>query len=130
MREPLREASLETWTFSAIWALYGLAALAIGAGRRDLSLRGFGLAVLLGTTAKVFLFDLARLEGVVRAASFLALGAVLLVGALAARRSVAAAAGQRRRHSGLDSGRRRHMCSARRASTESSLKPVRRSVAL
>jgi len=86
MRAPLHEAGLETWTFSAAWALYGLVALAVGASRRDLLLRGLGLTVLLGTTAKVFLFDLARLEGVVRAASFLALGAVLLVGALAARR--------------------------------------------
>jgi uncharacterized membrane protein len=86
MRAPLREDSLETWTFSAVWALYGLAALAIGAGRRDMALRGIGLAVLLATTAKVFLFDLDHLEGVVRAASFLALGLVLVVGALAARR--------------------------------------------
>ncbi len=86
MRAPLREDSLETWTFSAVWALYGLAALAIGAGRRDMALRGIGLAVLLATTAKVFLFDLDHLEGVVRAASFLALGLVLVAGALAARR--------------------------------------------
>ena len=86
MRAALREASLETWTFSAVWALYGLAALAIGAARKDAPLRWLGLAVLLGTTAKVFLFDMATLEGVVRAASFLALGVVLLIGALAARR--------------------------------------------
>ncbi|HEY3887892.1 MAG TPA: DUF2339 domain-containing protein, partial [Caulobacteraceae bacterium] len=92
MRAPLREDSLETWTFSAVWALYGLAALAIGAGRRDMALRGIGLAVLLATTAKVFLFDLDHLEGVVRAASFLALGLVLVVGALAARRFGAAGA--------------------------------------
>lgn len=94
MRAPLREASLETWTFSALWALYGLIALAVGAGRRDLSLRGLGLVVLLTTTAKVFLFDMARLEGVVRAASFLALGAVLLAAALAARRFAASAGGE------------------------------------
>ncbi len=92
MRAPLREASLETWTFSAVWALYGLAALAIGAGRRDMALRGIGLAVLLATTGKVFLFDLGHLEGVVRAASFLALGLVLVIGALAARRFGSASA--------------------------------------
>ena len=95
MRAPLREDSLETWTFSAVWALYGLAALAIGAGRRDMALRGIGLAVLLATTAKVFLFDLGHLEGVVRAASFLALGLVLVVGALAARRFSSAGASPR-----------------------------------
>jgi uncharacterized membrane protein len=90
MRAPLREASLETWTYSAVWALYGFAVLALGASRRDLMLRGLGLTLLLATTAKVFLFDMARLEGVVRAASFLALGAVLLAAALAARRLGAA----------------------------------------
>ena len=42
--------------------------------------------MLLATTAKVFLFDLGHLEGVVRAVSFLALGLVLVVGAMAARR--------------------------------------------
>jgi uncharacterized membrane protein len=86
MRAVLTEASVETWTFSAVWALYGFAALALGASRRDAWVRGFGLTVLLITTAKVFLFDLARLEGVIRAASFLALGVILLVSALAARR--------------------------------------------
>jgi uncharacterized membrane protein len=53
-------------------------------------LRGLGLTLLLATTAKVFLFDMARLEGVVRAASFLALGIVLLAAAVAARRLGAA----------------------------------------
>ncbi len=86
MRAPLREASLETWTFSAVWAIYGLIVLTVGAGRKDIALRGLGLTILLVTTAKVFLFDMARLEGVVRAASFLALGAVLMLGALMVRR--------------------------------------------
>jgi hypothetical protein len=92
MREPLREASLETWTFSAIWALYGLAMLSGGAFRRDGPLRIMGLALLLLTTVKVFLFDLGHLDGVARAASFLALGVALLVAALAARRFGAAGA--------------------------------------
>jgi uncharacterized membrane protein len=86
MRTPLREASVETWTYSAAWALYGLMILAAGARGGDRVLRWLGLAVLLATTAKVFLFDMATLEGVIRAASFLALGALLLIGALAARR--------------------------------------------
>lgn len=77
---------LETWTFSALWAVFGLAALSLGTARRDVVLRWAGLAVLLLTAAKVMLFDLARLEGVIRAASFLAVGTLLLVGALAARR--------------------------------------------
>ena len=80
------DGGLETWTFSALWAVFGLAALSLGTVRHDVALRWSGLAVLLLTAAKVLFFDLARLEGVTRAASFLAVGALLLVGALAARR--------------------------------------------
>ncbi len=86
MRAPLREESLETWVFSAAWAVCGLAVLAYAARRRDDALRWTGLGLLLVTTLKVFLFDLDRLSGMARAASFLALGSVLLAGALAARR--------------------------------------------
>ncbi len=77
---------LETWTFSALWAVFGLAVLSLGAARKDMVLRWAGLAALLFTAAKVILFDLARLEGVTRAASFLAVGALFLGGALLARR--------------------------------------------
>ncbi len=80
------DGGLETWTFSALWAVFGLAALSLGTVQRDVALRWAGLAVLLLTAAKVLLFDLARLEGVTRAASFLAVGALFLAGALAARR--------------------------------------------
>ena len=45
-----------------------------------------GLALLMITTAKVFIVDTASLSGVVRAGSFLALGVLLLLGALTARR--------------------------------------------
>lgn len=80
------EARLETWVFSAVWALYGLAVMILGVRRHEIALRWTGLALLLLTTAKVFLFDMARLDGVIRAASFLALGVLLIAGALAARR--------------------------------------------
>jgi hypothetical protein len=79
-------ARVETWAFSAIWAAYGLAVMVMGVRRGDIALRWTGLGLLLFTTAKVLLFDMARLDGMVRAASFLALGALLIVGALAARR--------------------------------------------
>jgi uncharacterized membrane protein len=79
-------ARVETWAFSAIWAAYGLAVMVAGVRRSDIALRWTGLGLLLFTTAKVLLFDMARLDGMVRAASFLALGALLIVGALAARR--------------------------------------------
>ena len=78
--------SLETWTYSALWAVFGLGVLMLGAGRRDVVLRWAGLAVLLGTAVKVLLFDLAQLQGITRAASFLAVGVLFLAGALAARR--------------------------------------------
>ncbi|PIB94298.1 DUF2339 domain-containing protein [Caulobacter sp. FWC2] len=79
-------AGLETWTFSALWAVFGLAVLGLGAARKDIVLRWAGLAALLFTAAKVVGFDLARLEGVTRAASFLAVGALFIGGALLARR--------------------------------------------
>ncbi len=86
MRSRLVGGGVETWTYSAAWAVYGLAVLIAAARTGDRPLRWLGLGVLLGTTAKVFLFDTSALEGVIRAASFLALGALLLIGALAARR--------------------------------------------
>jgi len=86
MRPSSAEASLQTWTFSAVWGLYGFGLLVFAAFRREPDLRWTGLAVLLGTTAKVFIFDMAHLEGVVRAGSFLAVGALLLAAAVIARR--------------------------------------------
>lgn len=86
MRTATPGEGLETWTFSALWAVFGLAVLGLGAARKDIVLRWSGLAALLFTAAKVVLFDLARLEGVTRAASFLAVGALFLGGALLARR--------------------------------------------
>lgn len=86
LRAATGNAGLETWTFSALWAVFGLAVLGLGAARKDIVLRWAGLAALLFTAAKVVLFDLARLEGVTRAASFLAVGALFIGGALLARR--------------------------------------------
>ncbi len=48
----------------------------IAGGRRDL--RVFGLALLTGTTFKVFLIDAAALDGVLRILSFLGLGLALI----------------------------------------------------
>ncbi len=86
MRAATGGEGLETWTFSALWAVFGLAVLGLGAGRKDIVLRWAGLVTLLFTAAKLVFFDLARLEGVTRAASFLAVGALFLGGALLARR--------------------------------------------
>jgi uncharacterized membrane protein len=86
MREGLDSGGLETWTFSAVWAAFGLVVLFRASARKDVALRWLGLIVLLVTAAKVLLFDMATLDGVVRAASFLAVGALFIAGALVARR--------------------------------------------
>ncbi len=86
MRPDLRDAALETWTFSAAWGLYGFGLLIYGAVRRSVDLRVAGLTVLMITLAKIFVFDMARLDGVVRAGSFLAVGALLLAAAVLMRR--------------------------------------------
>lgn len=86
MRPTLQEASLETWAFSAAWGVYGFGLLVYGAARRSTDLRGAGLVVLMVTLAKIFLFDMSRLDGIIRAASFLAVGALLLGAAVIVRR--------------------------------------------
>lgn len=86
MRHGLDRGGLETWTFSAVWAAFGLVVLFRASARKDVALRWLGLVVLLATAAKVLLFDMATLDGVVRAASFLAVGALFIAGALVARR--------------------------------------------
>ncbi|WP_145998299.1 DUF2339 domain-containing protein [Caulobacter flavus] len=86
MGASMGSGGLETWAFSAVWAVFGLVVLSLGSARKDAVLRWAGLAVLLLTAGKVLLVDLARLDGVVRAASFLAVGALLLGGAVLVRR--------------------------------------------
>ncbi|WP_143093715.1 DUF2339 domain-containing protein [Caulobacter sp. UNC279MFTsu5.1] len=86
MRHGLDRGGLETWTFSAVWAVFGLVVLFRASARKDAALRWLGLVVVLATAAKVLLFDMATLDGVVRAASFLAVGALFIAGALVARR--------------------------------------------
>lgn len=86
MRPLPQELSLETWTFSAVWGLFGFGLLVYGAARKSNDLRSAGLAVLALTLGKIFLFDMARLDGVVRAASFLAVGALLLAAAVIVRK--------------------------------------------
>ncbi len=68
----------EWYAYSAAGLTLGLLALAVGIRRRS-TLARLASAVLIGlTTLKVFLFDLAGLEGLLRALSFLGLGACLI----------------------------------------------------
>lgn len=78
---------VEMWTYSAVWVLFGAAVLGVGVWRENETLRWCGLIVLMATTLKVFLVDMDQLSGVIRVASFLALGSVLLFTAMAMRRS-------------------------------------------
>ncbi|CAN5144777.1 hypothetical protein BH10PSE3_BH10PSE3_35480 [soil metagenome] len=86
MRQGLDRGGLETWTFSAAWTVFGLAVLFRASARKDVALRWLGLVALLATAGKVLLFDMSTLDGVVRAASFLAVGALFIAGAVVARR--------------------------------------------
>jgi len=65
---------------SAFWGLLGLALLYAGLKQRRRMLRVAGLAFFPISLAKIFLFDLPSLSSVTRALSFLAVGAVLLLG--------------------------------------------------
>ncbi len=64
---------------SALWGLLALALLYLGL-TRTLPLRIAGFALFGVTLAKIFLYDLSTLSPVARALSFLAVGAVLLLG--------------------------------------------------
>jgi uncharacterized membrane protein len=71
---------------SGLWALVGVSALVAGLMRDHRELRLGALALLTVTLAKVCLYDLASLDSMYRVASFVALGALLLLGAFAWQR--------------------------------------------
>jgi uncharacterized membrane protein len=85
-------ASLETdferghTVVSAVWGLTGLTVLVLGVAHRSNRLRYAGLALFGVTLGKIFLFDLAELSSVARAASFVAVGGLLLVGGVLVQR--------------------------------------------
>ena len=64
---------------SVAWALYATSLLGIGIWRQLRALRVFSLAFLMVIVLKVFLYDLAALDGIYRVLSFLALGASLIL---------------------------------------------------
>jgi uncharacterized membrane protein len=65
---------------SCLWGGVGLALLVAGLKRRGRGLRLGGLALFGISLAKLFVYDLAFLSSVARALSFLAVGAVMIVG--------------------------------------------------
>ena len=68
----------ELYAYSAAWLAFGVLLLAAGIVRASRTLRLASAAVLVVTIVKVFLVDLADLEGIYRALSFIGLGLVLV----------------------------------------------------
>ena len=65
---------------SALWGMLALVSLYVGLKHRRALLRGGGLILFGISLGKIFLFDLPSLSSAQRALSFLAVGAVLLLG--------------------------------------------------
>ena len=74
----LPTSNAEYYAYSAVWLLLGLALLAYGMWRKSVEARLASAFFIIATTLKVFAFDLAGLEGALRALSFLGLGAALI----------------------------------------------------
>ncbi|MBZ9795842.1 DUF2339 domain-containing protein [Mesorhizobium sp. ES1-4] len=69
---------VETYTYSALWLVIGVALLTAGVRLKSQVLRIASAALIAIAVLKVFLFDMSELEGVLRALSFIGLGAVLI----------------------------------------------------
>ncbi|MBX3570609.1 MAG: DUF2339 domain-containing protein, partial [Rhizobiaceae bacterium] len=69
---------LETYSYSALWLVMGVGLLVAGVRTGSFIMRGASGALIAIAVAKVFLFDMSNLEGVLRALSFIGLGAVLI----------------------------------------------------
>jgi uncharacterized membrane protein len=74
--QPTSEA--EIWSYSAAWLALGIALLAYGLWRAMPEARLASAAIVLLSVLKVFLWDMAGMEGAWRAFSFIGLGLVLV----------------------------------------------------
>jgi len=61
-----------------VWLLIGIVLLVLGSRFNQRSLRLASAALVLVAVLKVFLIDMSNLEGILRALSFMGLGAVLI----------------------------------------------------
>ena len=68
----------EWYTYSAVWLVFGICLLAYGLWRKSVEVRIASALVIVLSVVKVFLFDLAGLDGILRALSFIGLGGVLI----------------------------------------------------
>lgn len=71
-------SQLETYAYSALWLAMGVGLLVAGVWQKSQMLRIASGALIAIAVAKVFVFDMSELEGVLRALSFIGLGAVLI----------------------------------------------------
>jgi uncharacterized membrane protein len=69
----------ENWSYSAVWLAFGVVLLLAGIFVRSQMVRAASGLVIAAVVCKVFLLDMAALTGALRAASFLGLGAALIV---------------------------------------------------
>ncbi len=72
------QSDAETYAYSVVWLLFALALLVGGIWSGRAALRYGALVALLVTVLKVFLYDMADLEGLFKVASFLGLGLCLV----------------------------------------------------
>ena len=69
---------IETYSYSALWLVIGVGLLVAGVQWKSHILRIASAALIAIAVAKVFVYDMRELEGVLRALSFIGLGAVLI----------------------------------------------------
>jgi uncharacterized membrane protein len=74
--KPVTDA--EDYTYSAVWLAFGVALLLGGIALKSQPARYASAAVVILTVVKVFLHDLAGVQGVYKALSFICLGLVLM----------------------------------------------------
>ena len=77
-RYGLGATGIELYAYSCVWLLFGVGLLALGFVRHAAALRHAGMVLVCIVVAKVFLIDMAGLQGLLRVVSFLGLGAALL----------------------------------------------------
>jgi len=72
-------SDLEFWMYSPLWLALGAIILAVGLRYNSRVIRAASGILIVLTILKVFLFDMAQLEGFLRATSFIGLGLSLIV---------------------------------------------------
>lgn len=73
-----RTSDGEWYAYSAVWLAFGVVLLAYGLWRKSVEVRIASALFIVLSVIKVFLFDMAGLDGFLRALSFIGLGAVLI----------------------------------------------------